>query len=714
MSIDSDSVDTNISDSTDKNIGILDPDGKNNNPLNSAEYSDNYRELAKKWSELPAYSKSDEIIQTIRDSQVTLVVSGTGSGKTVLVPKFALHALGYDKKIAITLPKKMIAKSAAEYAAATLDVKVGEHVGYQYRGSSSHSEDTRLLYCTDGTLVSRLMTDPELKDFDCAIIDEAHERKVNIDLLLYLLKNVVKSRPEFRLIIMSATINREVFERYYSDITVLEVSGKPNYPIESIYLDEPLKDDYIKKGVDVIRRIVNEDDSGDTVGILFFVTSVGETVQTCKTLDSINDQRCISVYSGMSDDESKMATDQTYYLENNKTRFKILISTNVAESSLTVEGIKYVIDSGLELKSSYDHKNKIHKLLKQHITQSQVKQRMGRTGRTGPGVCYHLYTKTEYDDMLVYPDPAIKTEELTIDVLRILNFDTVKETKVLKETLGDFIEPPPSDVVEHIIHDLTAQEMIEHDEITPLGKLCVAMQLEPRHVRSLVMGYRLHCFKEILAIVCLGEEIDYSIQSLFVPPKKPTPDMTSLEKKKLEHAEHNRVQSIKKEYSNMYGDHLALLKIFGEYNKIRADSDAVMKLDKMYLKKRTLDFAYREYRRQRHRLFELLKEAAAAEPDMFDTKIEFKDIMAEAMNIRVLACLYYGLDKVKTNGKTANIQIDNVTKTANIDRDSFVQKKTKPKKAMYEILFQFDLNRPVKAKMITYASEKSVKLIDKL
>ena len=217
-------------------IGILDPDGKNNNPLNNNTYSENYKILSKIWKNFPAYKYAKDILHGIKHNQVILVVSGTGSGKTVLIPKFALHILDYKGKIAITLPKQIIAKSAAEFAAATLDVKIGEHVGYQYKGESKHSKDTKLLYATDGTIVAHLMSDPLLLEFDTVIIDEAHERKVQIDFLMYLLRNVLQNRPTFKVIIMSATINAEVFESYFSKykFTRFDIGTETHYPIESI------------------------------------------------------------------------------------------------------------------------------------------------------------------------------------------------------------------------------------------------------------------------------------------------------------------------------------------------------------------------------------------------------------------------------------------------------------------------------------------------
>jgi pre-mRNA-splicing factor ATP-dependent RNA helicase DHX15/PRP43 len=169
-------------------IGILDPDGTNINPLNGEPYSEEYRKLAKVWSKFPAYEKVHEILQALDESQVVLITSGTGSGKTTLLPKFVLHSFGYEKKVAVTLPKQMITESAAEYAAKTLDVTLGREVGYKFKGSkkNTYTDKTKLLFATDGTIVAKLMSDPLLLEFDAVLIDEAHERKVQIDFLLYL------------------------------------------------------------------------------------------------------------------------------------------------------------------------------------------------------------------------------------------------------------------------------------------------------------------------------------------------------------------------------------------------------------------------------------------------------------------------------------------------------------------------------------------------
>jgi HrpA-like RNA helicase len=226
---------------SDRNIGILDPQGLELNPLNSKEYSSKYKELANLWSKYPAYENALDTINLIKKKQVILITSGTGSGKTVLIPKFTLHSLNYEGHILVSLPKQLVAQSAAEFSALTMDVELGEQIGYKYKGSDTKyiGKNPNLLYCTDGTIVAKLLSDPLLTGIDAVIIDEAHERKVQIDFMLYLLKNVVKNRPEFKLIIMSATVNSELFKSYFTEFNFgeLDIGSKTNFEIESIFVN---------------------------------------------------------------------------------------------------------------------------------------------------------------------------------------------------------------------------------------------------------------------------------------------------------------------------------------------------------------------------------------------------------------------------------------------------------------------------------------------
>ena len=330
-------------------IGIFDFLGQHNNPLTDKPYSDEYKKLAKIWSSFPAYKERNKIVETLKNNQVILIVSETGSGKTVLLPKFLLHVFDYKKKVVVTLPKQIITKSSAEFSAKTLDVKLGEQVGYAYKGESKRSNKTLLLYSTDGSIVSMLLHDPLLTEIDGVIIDEAHERKVQIDFLLLLLKNVLKNRKDFKLVIMSATINEKIFEAYFDGFKFksLFLTGETLYPIEDIYLSFPIREnDYIDKSVEIVAELVEKRTEGD---ILIFVTSSNEAREICMKLEKKivypqtalkekNEIFCIELYSGVSTKNQELATQKSLYKEQDKKYGrKVVVATNVAESSLTVE-----------------------------------------------------------------------------------------------------------------------------------------------------------------------------------------------------------------------------------------------------------------------------------------------------------------------------------------------------------------------------------------
>jgi HrpA-like RNA helicase len=716
------------------NVGILDPDGVNDNPLTKQPYSDTYKELAKGWSSLPAYQNAHQNIDQIRNNQVILVQSGTGSGKTVLFPKYVLHALNYNAKIAITLPKQMITKSAATYAALTLDVKLGDDVGYQYRGSgkNTNSDKTKLLYCTDGTLVARLTTDPKLNDFDAVLIDEAHERKVNIDLLLFLLRNVLRSRPEFKLIIMSATINEEIFRKYYKEFkyTSLAIGTKTNYPIKSVFLDENISSkEYINVGKQIITKLLTSKNK-EQGGILFFVTSIRETEDMCDTLQKEgvlgSSNICVPVFSGMNEEKQKIATDKDYYRQFvSGNGVKVIVATNSAESSLTIDGVTDVIDCGLELKSKFDPVNRINILEKGFITNAQARQRMGRTGRTSPGTCYHLYTKKAFDhDMDRFPSPAIKVESISNEILRLIDMlPDVTTIGEVKKTLNDFIEPPDNTFVSaelNYLYNMNLITSVKNDGVlTIYGKLVSDMNIEPSDAIALATAYKLNCFREVLAIICVSEFIDGSIDKLFTLPMDILDDDISLstdDKTNQKTKEGGRLKWLtdkfnigKKHFNNRYGDHIAILKIFSEFEKKRKDQDKLKDWSyKYFIDKYILEKAYQQYVKLKHRYRSLLKQFNSSNTDRsaLDTDIQY----------RVLASLIFGYNlnllKVDTKGhiKSIDSTIDNIQ----LEKNCFIDRELKSTdKLFYNQLYRYDSN-PIKAKIVSLISKKSLTIIDQL
>jgi HrpA-like RNA helicase len=432
-------------------IGILDPEGVNNNPLTNEPYKNlyynpsknvsnkntTYQQLGSVWSKYPMYDKREEAINLIYDNNVVLIVSGTGSGKTVLTPKFALHCLNYQGRIAITNPKRITTKETALYSAMCMDVKVGTYIGMRYRDSEkgAYSSDCRLIYCTDGWILQLLQKDPLLTELDMVIIDEAHERNVNIDLLLLLLKQLVLKRPSFKLIIMSATIKTETFSNYFPTpqfkFAMLDAGQQPMFPIKTTYLNKPINkydangniidNNYFDVAVDKVVSLLKETDEGD---ILVFFPKKSDTTDGCSQLsirlDRLNRELgkkifCASLTSSKkTKEEEEIIINSEKYKQNGKFGRKVVFATEVAESSITIKGLLYVVDTGLVNKLVYYSDKNMESLEMKFISKASHKQRRGRTGRTAPGTCFCLFTEEEYNKkFLEYTQSPILNTDLS-------------------------------------------------------------------------------------------------------------------------------------------------------------------------------------------------------------------------------------------------------------------------------------------------------------
>jgi HrpA-like RNA helicase len=681
------------------NIGILDPNGKNVNPLNNEPYSDEYKNIAKIWSNFPAYELRSQILDTITKNQVTLVISGTGSGKTVLLPKYLLHVFKYAGKIGITLPKQIIAKSSAEFAAKTLDVKLGEHVGYQYKGSDSKgkSKDTQLLYATDGTIVGKLMNDPMLSEFDGIIIDEAHERKVQIDFLLYLLKKTIIARPEFKLVIMSATINESIFEEYFKDNSFgkVNVGAKTNYEITSHFLSEPVGENMvIDKGFEILKNIIeSEKDKKDKGDILFFVTSTKEADDICKRVNLEKlDGFCIEVYSGMNEKKQEMAQDRELYKSQTDKSRKIVIATNVAESSLTIDGIKYVIDSGLELAGYFDPEKRAKVLVKRLITHAQAKQRMGRTGRTEPGTCYHLYTQEDFDNKMErFPEPAIRTNNIYDECLKLLMLPDIKSVKNLKNMLNEMIEPPTKKYVDTALKMLKELNLV-NKEITPLGEAISELRTDPMIGIALIYGKLYSCSQELCAVFAMIDASKGNTNELFTQPN-------SIYSKDKEHLKKitEKFNNARKKIANSYGDHLTFYEIFEKYHNMRKQyQDSEKRNEKInefchkyFIKRVVLDKAEKYYKKMksivRSTHFDFEKLDLVREEEISESKLKDK----------IMYCISKGFlfssGKLNKNGGYDNDQNEEMK----INKSSFITlKKKSPELVIYDSLF---MNKTMKS-----------------
>ncbi len=566
-------------------VFLINPLGNNVNPLSNQIYSNNYKKEPKWWTELPVYQDKEKIIKLIKDNQVILLVSGTGSGKSVLIPFYALHATNYKGKIVMTIPKRGAVVKAAKTAANISNIELGKEIGYQYRGSrlpngrASKSSQTKLLISTDGSVVAQLINDPELKSYDVVIVDEAHERGIQIDLLLLLMKKALKLNPDLKLIIMSATINPEIFANYFKHdfkYHFIEVSGAlTNYPVDINYLPTELKNaerDFVNTAVDRMVKLLEETDSGD---IIFFVNSANEAIQSCDKLrikvkeKKLDKPFCIELSGGSDLDTQNYAVNEFKYRNHPNGPFsrKIIIATNAAESSLTFKGLVYIIDSGWAYVASYDPLKMENRLLQERISKAQATQRTGRFGRTKPGTCYRLYTEKEFKNFIDYPVVDIRKSDITDDILRFMKLPYVNNISDLLKLLKELIEPPYDNFIKSGLYRLYAIGALDkigaEGKLTDLGhKILKFRKLDPLMVKAVIESYYYRTEYDMITLAALLNKADGRMNTFIKDLKLRQGDRGYREEKQ-------RYDRAKKKYTSANGDIITLLKmykLFREYS----------------------------------------------------------------------------------------------------------------------------------------------------
>lgn len=630
--------------------GVLDPDGKNDNPLTKTKYVNlyeddtnvgSYIDQAAKWGSTPVYERREEILNAIYDNQVILLISGTGSGKTVMMPKFVLHVLNYEGVIAITNPKRLPAEENAKRSAQNLDVELGSAVGIKYRDSKREwmSDETKLIYCTDGILLAQMKSDPLLMDYDCVIIDEAHERALNIDLLLMLLKDVVRKRPEFKVVIMSATINEQIFVDYYTkdpkdkDIKFIKVDGgqKENKPIEEFFAEDfqfdlatspslPLiqindidntvhskvryVDTAVAMALEILMRTREDERPGD---ILIFVGGDRETQDGVRQLkqevervrgdaSSPHYQHevnlfCQALTSGVkkmnTEEFMDMITKKDKYMESGEFNRRVIFATNVAESSITIDGIDHVIDSGIEHSSQYHPETNLHALDRKMISKASHRQRKGRTGRTAPGNCYNMFTRQQYEKH--FPDYSLSKiymSDISEFVLRFMasdnveyaprpfTYDNVDEERSLAAYFNGLIERPYEASVEACLQQLELCNALTVEEkkarLNEKGIAMNKMNADPGLSAMLISGYNVGRLNDIAAIFALLSSSELKVDNYIVSlnrelSKKGIKDRKSKEAKEFERNYNNTLRAFTA--TQNYGDIISLHLIYKEFAK---------------------------------------------------------------------------------------------------------------------------------------------------
>ncbi|ANZ17742.1 ATP-dependent RNA helicase HrpA [Streptomyces noursei] len=447
--------------------------------------------------ELPVSQKKDEILAAVRDHQVVIVAGETGSGKTTQIPKICLElGRGVQGLIGHTQPRRIAARTVAERVAEELKTPLGEAVGWKVRFTDQVGDDTLVKLMTDGILLAEIQTDRELRQYDTIIIDEAHERSLNIDFILGYLAQLLPRRPDLKVVITSATIDPERFSRHFGDAPIVEVSGR-TYPVEVRYrpLLEEGGQDPDRDQITAICDAVDELQAEGPGDVLVFLSGEREIRDTADALNKKNlpATEVLPLYARLSHAEQHRVFQR-------HTGRRIVLATNVAETSLTVPGIKYVIDPGMARISRYSFRTKVQRLPIEPVSQASANQRKGRCGRTSDGICIRLYSE---DDFLTRP------EFTDAEILR-----TNLASVILQMTaagLGDiekfpFIDAPDRRNIKDgvdLLRELGALDTAQQDtrkRLTPLGRKLSQLPVDPRLARMVLEAERNGCVREVMVI----------------------------------------------------------------------------------------------------------------------------------------------------------------------------------------------------------------------
>ena len=445
--------------------------------------------------ELPVSAARDEIARAIAGHQVVIVAGATGSGKTTQLPKICLQ-LGRTR-IAHTQPRRIAARSIAEHVAEELQVPLGTTVGYKVRFTDKVSDDTRIALMTDGILLSEIHRDRRLTRYDTIIIDEAHERSLNVDFLIGYLRRILPRRADLKVIITSATIDPQSFAKHFAEpdgtpAPIIEVSGR-TYPVEIRYRPPVESDDDLDPLLGALQELDREP-PGD---VLVFLPGEAEIRDAMDAVHGIYAKdaaptEVLPLFGRLS------AADQHRVFERSTlpgVRRRVILSTNVAETSLTVPGIRYVVDAGTARISRYSNRSKIQRLPIEAISQASAQQRSGRAGRTAPGVAVRLYSEEDFATRPEFTEPEILRTSLAAVVLQMLSLG-----------FGDiadfpFLTPPDSRGVKAAFDLLVELGAVRGRALTDLGRELARLPMDPRLARMLIEARRTGVLVEVRAIV---------------------------------------------------------------------------------------------------------------------------------------------------------------------------------------------------------------------
>ncbi|KAL7679850.1 putative AAA+ ATPase domain, RNA helicase HrpA, P-loop containing nucleoside triphosphate hydrolase [Plasmopara halstedii] len=464
------------------------------------------RTLRQQREYLPIFQCRQELLQVIRENQIVVIVGETGSGKTTQLTQY-LYEEGYAQfgMIGCTQPRRVAAMSVAQRVSEEMDVTLGDEVGYAIRFEDLTTDKTIIKYMTEGVLLRESLRESDLDSYSCVIMDEAHERALNTDVLFGILRKVVQRRSDFKLVVTSATLDADKFASFFGGVPMFNIPGR-TFHVETRYTKSP-SDDYVDAAVKQVMQIHLSHPPGD---ILVFMTGQEDIEATCYILaermgklDGAPPLMVLPMYSQLPADLQAKIFDASEIR-------KCIVSTNIAETSLTVDGIKYVIDTGFCKVKVYNPKIGMDALQVSPISQQNANQRAGRAGRTGPGVAYRLYTERQFvNELLEAQIPEIQRTNLGYVVLLL------KSLGVSNLLEFDFMDPPPQDNIINSMYQLWVLGALSNTgELTEIGKKMVVFPLDPPLAKMLLFSEALGCSTEVLIVVSM-----LSVPSVFFRPK---------------------------------------------------------------------------------------------------------------------------------------------------------------------------------------------------
>ena len=533
-------------------------DGPDNPFKPGHNLSDRYFSILKTRRDLPVHAQRQEFVDMYQKSQILVFVGETGSGKTTQIPQFVLfddlpHLHG--KMVACTQPRRVAAMSVAQRVAQEMDVTLGEEVGYSIRFEDMTGPNTILKYMTDGMLLREAMNDHNLARYSTIILDEAHERTLATDILMGLLKEVVKRRPDLKIIIMSATLDAQKFQKYFLNAPLLAVPGR-THPVEIFYTQEPERD-YVEAALRTVLQIHATEAEGD---ILLFLTGEEEIEDACRKINLEADEMTREADAGplkvyplygslppMQQQKIFEAAPKSFRPGGRPGR-KVIVSTNIAETSLTIDGIVYVVDPGFSKQKVYNPRIRVESLLVSPISKASAQQRAGRAGRTRPGKCFRLYTEGAFKKELIeqsYPEILRSNLASTVLELKKLGIDDLVHF--------DLMDPPAPETLMRALEELNYLACLDDEgELTAMGTLASNFPLDPALAVMLISSPEFYCSNEILSLTSL-----LSVPQLFNRPA----------------AARKRADEMKDLFAHQDGDHLTMLNVYHAFKSPAAQEN---------------------------------------------------------------------------------------------------------------------------------------------